>query len=422
MDRQTIKLDLQHGFLDDFIAKLDMSCDNLTGGIWMKNYSEIIKIIDGGLKNDSKKVYDYALLLAEKLRAVGEISKADRIIKILSQQPIYTNDEVVHSASTQFVPKQVPFDQESKLEIATVTGPEQIDDRKLFLSSDNQRQLEEFIKAYTYSDKLAERGLDVATTLLLFGPPGCGKTQTALFVAKQLSLPIIIARLDTLISSYLGSTSKNIRLLFEYASRTRCVLFLDEFDAVAKLRDDQHEMGELKRVVNSLLQNIDALGDKCILIGATNHEQLLDEAIWRRFSTRLNIGLPSTDMIKQVFLQYLHDLCVNMEVRHIDLITDLYYGQSIADIEQITKRGIRKAVIEDKEAEVSDFVDSYFAYVQTGLPVHLDSDNLRRSKIQFLMKKLNNPSRRTIGELLKCHHNTVSSDLEKIEMYKEMST
>ncbi|GIO33524.1 ATPase [Paenibacillus albilobatus] len=386
----------------------------------MKNYSEVIKIIDGGLRNDAKKVYDYALLLAEKLKNAGEISKSDRILKILSQQPAYSREDLIHSTKTQFTSKQLPFDQESKLEIATIKGPDQIEQKELFLSLENQRQIQEFMKAYIYSDKLAERGLDVATTLLLFGPPGCGKTQTALFVAKELSLPIIIARLDTLISSYLGSTSKNIRLLFEYASKIPCVLFLDEFDAVAKLRDDQHEMGELKRVVNSLLQNIDELGDKCILIGATNHEQLLDEAIWRRFSTRLKIGLPTLELIKQVLSQFLSDLNVVFDGKQIDLITELYAGQSISDIEQITKRGIRKAIIEDKEVEISDLVESYFAYVRTGIPTHLDADTLRRKKIEYLMKKLNKPSRRTIGELLKCHHNTVSSDLEKIEMEKEM--
>lgn len=216
----------------------------------------------------------------------------------------------------------------------------------------------------------------------------------------------------------MGNTSKNIRLLFEFASKIPCILFLDEFDAVAKLRDDQHEMGELKRVVNSLLQNIDSLGDKCILIAATNHDKLLDEAIWRRFSTRLEIGLPSVFIIKSSLIHQFDELELKLDRKYIDLIADLYVGQSMADIEQITKRGARKAIIDDRQVEVADIIDSYFSYVQMGLN-NTDPDVLRRRKIEFLVHKLNKPSKRTLGELLRCHHNTISSDLDKIEQERE---
>src|SRR4029077_10470965 len=107
-------------------------------------------------------------------------------------------------------------------------------------------------------------------SLLIYGPPGCGKTQLARHVAEELHLPLLTARVDTIVSSYLGNTSKNIRSLFEHAMARPCVLFLDEFDAIAKLRDDQHELGELKRVVISLLQNIDALDSSITLIPATD--------------------------------------------------------------------------------------------------------------------------------------------------------
>jgi len=102
-----------------------------------------------------------------------------------------------------------------------------------------------------------------------------------------------VARLDGLISSYLGSTAKNIRALFDFAAKTPCVLFLDEFDAIAKVRSDAQEMGELKRVVNSFLQNLDTLGRQSIVLAATNHETLLDAAVWRRFTYRLALTLPT---------------------------------------------------------------------------------------------------------------------------------
>ena len=94
---------------------------------------------------------------------------------------------------------------------------------------------------------------------MLYGVPGCGKSTVAKYIAQQIGLPLVIARLDALVSSLLGSTSKNIRKVFDFADSRPCILFLDEFDAIAKARDDQHELGELKRVINSLLQNIDSL-------------------------------------------------------------------------------------------------------------------------------------------------------------------
>ncbi|WP_145151801.1 AAA family ATPase [Paenibacillus xylanexedens] len=385
----------------------------------MKNYAEVIKIIDGGLKSDSKKVHDYSLLLAEKLRSSGEETKAERILKLVhSLQSMDDTYSISASKSTNTSKKkQVPFDQESKLEIADYYEPQQFNRKTLYLSSFNDQQIDEFIQSYQYSDKLAAHGLDIATTLLLYGPPGCGKTETAFMIARKLSLPIIVARLDTLISSYLGSTSKNIRLLFEYSSQTPCVLFLDEFDAVAKLRDDHHEMGELKRVVNSLLQNIDQLGDKCILIGATNHEKLLDQAIWRRFSTRLHIDLPSKDIIKAIIKQYLNDFEGDLEEKQIDLLSDIFVGQSVSDIEQIVKRGFRKSVIEEREVYLADMVDTFFSFVRLEME-HSNQEETRRARIRYLLSKLKNPSRRTLGELLRCHHNTITNDLEKIKMNK----
>nr|WP_186322950.1 ATP-binding protein [Paenibacillus xylanexedens] len=384
----------------------------------MKNYAEVIKIIDGGLKSDLKKVHDYSLLLAEKLRSSGEETKADRILKLIHGS--HSFDDTYSISASHYTPaknKQVPFDQESKLEIADYYEPQQLKRKALYLSAFNEQQVDEFIKSYNYSDKLAAHGLDIATTLLLYGSPGCGKTETAFMIAQKLSLPIIVARLDTLISSYLGNTSKNIRFLFEYASQTPCVLFLDEFDAVAKLRDDHHEMGELKRVVNSLLQNIDKLGDKCILIGATNHEKLLDQAIWRRFSTRLHIDLPSKEIIKAIIKQYLTDFEGDLDERQIDLLSSLFVGQSVSDIEQIVKRGFRKAIIEERVVHLADMVDTFFSFVRLDVE-HSNQDEARRLKIRYLLSKLKNPSRRTLGELLRCHHNTISSDLEKIKLNK----
>ena len=130
--------------------------------------------------------------------------------------------------------------------------------------------------------------------ILLCGPPGCGKTLTANAIASEIGIPVAYVKLDGLISSYLGQTGTNIRKIFDYVKNKRIVLFLDEFDAIAKKRDDANELGEMKRVVMTLLQNMDAMPANVFLIAATNHHHLLDSALWRRFDISLFLELPNT--------------------------------------------------------------------------------------------------------------------------------
>ena len=117
----------------------------------------------------------------------------------------------------------------------------------------------------------------------------------ARYIADQLGLPCVEARLDGLMSSFLGTTARNIGALFDFANRYRCVLFLDEFDAVAKARDDAQEVGEIKRVVDTLLQSLDSRNGTGITLAATNHEHLLDSAVWRRFDSRIEIKAPDAE-------------------------------------------------------------------------------------------------------------------------------
>jgi SpoVK/Ycf46/Vps4 family AAA+-type ATPase len=216
-----------------------------------------------------------------------------------------------------------------------------------------QRQIvNEFLSVAKSHAQLEAEGITTSLSVLMFGPPGCGKSHLARHIARELGLDLCVARLDGVISSYLGSTAKNIRALFDFASRTPCVLFLDEFDAIAKLRGDQQELGELKRVVSSFIQNLDLLGAQSIVLAATNHEELLDAAVWRRFSYRIELGYPTTEERLTLWSQFLRTIDLTND--EMKLVVDLSEGFSGADINEVCLRLQRRHVTRHEAPQLRD--------------------------------------------------------------------
>ena len=152
---------------------------------------------------------------------------------------------------------------------------------------------QELVNEHMRVDILRSHGLEPRNKILLIGPPGNGKTSLAEALAESLMLPFLTVRYESLVGAYLGETASRLNKLFEYAKTRQCVLFFDEFETLGKERGDTHETGEIKRVVSSLLLQIDALPSYVIAIAATNHETLLDRAAWRRFQLRLTPPLPT---------------------------------------------------------------------------------------------------------------------------------
>ena len=130
------------------------------------------------------------------------------------------------------------------------------------------------------------RGLHPSDRILLCGPPSCGKTLTAEVIASELGRPFAIVRTDSVVSSFLGETAANLRKVFDFATAAPMVVLLDEFDALGKEREDASEHGELLRVVNAVLQMLDAYDGRSLIIAATNHEGMLDSAVWRQTARR----------------------------------------------------------------------------------------------------------------------------------------
>jgi AAA+ superfamily predicted ATPase len=155
--------------------------------------------------------------------------------------------------------------------------------------------LKELVEEQHRADLLRSHGLEPRHRVLLAGPPGNGKTSLAEALAGELALPLLVVRYDGIIGSYLGETAVRLARLMEYVRTRRCVVFFDEFDAIGKERGDEHETGEIKRVVSSLLLNVDALPPYVVVVAATNHPELLDRAVWRRFQLRLELPAPDAD-------------------------------------------------------------------------------------------------------------------------------
>lgn len=268
-------------------------------------YTEILRIIEGGLAKDASKVYNYSKMLADKMQRDGDSKMSKMILDSLERRytALLSLDEL----------SSTPVDAESRMSIVDVYCPTD-NEIKPILPELTAHKVDDFIDMIKHQGDLYKNGVDFSNTILLYGAPGCGKSTVAKYIAQQLGLPLVIARLDALVSSLLGSTAKNIRKVFDFADSRPCILFLDEFDAIAKARDDQHELGELKRVINSLLQNIDSLSSNSVLIAATNHAELLDRAIWRRFHTILEIGLPGEEEIKEMMNFFIGDFKTTLPV------------------------------------------------------------------------------------------------------------
>jgi MoxR-like ATPase len=265
----------------------------------------------------------------------------------------------------------VPRDAGSRLplveEVAWPTSP-------LFLNTDAGSVIEQFVEDASNIALLAEAGISARLGILLYGPPGTGKSLLAGHIAARLGRPFYVLRLDSIISSRLGETSKNIRSMFDFIPSKEAVLFLDEMDAIAKLRDDRHELGELKRVVNTVLQGLDSLTHEVIVIGATNHPHLLDPAIWRRFPYKAELHAPDTEVRAAMWRHFLFEDRADEGVS--DLLARLTSKMTGAEIENFAHAARRRAVIARQDPSLPHILLA-IASSADGVPTLPDNRPLR---------------------------------------------
>ncbi|OJH35115.1 AAA family ATPase [Cystobacter ferrugineus] len=226
----------------------------------------------------------------------------------------------------------------------------------IVVSDEVRSALDEVLLEQSRTDVLGAYGLKPAGRLLFCGPPGCGKTSAAEVLATELGLELAIVRFDAVVSSFLGETASNLRKVFDFLERERVVALFDEFDAIGKERGDASEHGELKRVVNSFLLMLDGYRGRSLLVAATNHEYMLDKALWRRFDDVLLFEKPNTEQVKALLATKLRGVRHELSLTGREFL-QRFRGLSHADIERVVIRAIKLMVLKGREIVTPDLVE-----------------------------------------------------------------
>jgi len=217
----------------------------------------------------------------------------------------------------------------------------------------------ELIEETKNKQKLAAYGLRPRQKLLFYGEPGTGKTLTARIIGSTLGRPLVYVRFDSIVSSYLGETAANLRKVFDFIETGEYVVLFDEFDIIAKKRDDPHEHGEIKRVVNNFMQMLDNYKGTSLIIASTNHEHILDTAVWRRFDDAIIFDMPGPGLRAKLFQKYLGTMKKAFNIREIGLLARQTNGFSPADIQTVCENALRKAIVcGRKEITIQDVYSS----------------------------------------------------------------
>lgn len=304
----------------------------------------ICALIKSGLEKDEFAIRRTAEAICAEERTIHHDVLANKISNILnSSKPRTINEKVVPSIISsngnvnQLFVEKIPT---KRLE-------------QLVLNDDVLKTCRDLVEEQTRCDLLRSYGLEPRNKVLLMGPPGNGKTSIAEAIAELMMVPLLTIRYESIIGAYLGETASRLSQLFEYVKTRQCVLFFDEFDTIGKERGDHQETGEIKRVVSSLLLQIDSLPSYVVTVAATNHDDLLDKAVWRRFQIKIELPLPSKSNLEHWFAIFEKSHGFSFGVESSTLAKKLY-GKSFAEAEEFALSVYRRYILNGQPPKSRD--------------------------------------------------------------------
>lgn len=225
-----------------------------------------------------------------------------------------------------------------------INDKEQVNLDDVILKEESRKNIQQLIREHRFIEELHKYGLPVSNKLLLHGSSGCGKTTTAKAIAHALGRPIMILNLSNVINSRIGETSQNMKMIFDKAAKERAVLFLDEFDQIGKSRDNhEQDVGEMRRLVNTIIQLIDYFPEKSLLICATNHADIIDSALLRRFQFRITYDMPSVQELDNYYDKLLEKFPEGMKA------IQRAYGLSFAEAKDDAYSQIKRQLLASLE-------------------------------------------------------------------------
>lgn len=290
----------------------------------------------------------------------------------------------------------MPVDEDSRLTL--LKAPNEKITSKPLLSNQIEDSLDQIILERKHIDRLKTLGLQPTRSAIFVGPPGVGKTLTASWLAQKLGVPFYVLDLTAVMSSYLGKSGNNLRAALDFAKRGPCVLLLDEIDSIAKKRSDDSDVGELKRLVTVILQEVDEWPSSSLLLAATNFAELIDPALWRRFDLVLNFEKPNSESIKEAIKRFLGpDYAIF--ARWIDLLVIMFKDESFSNIERSInkfRRSVALGISSDEEL-IESFIKDGLSDLERSERIEIAVNLNRHSKLsQHAISDLTGVSRDTI--------------------------